>query len=84
MCSMQHFWLLMFIVCGVKSALQDDYKSIETNNGFVRGKRGTTLFDNISYYSFKGIPYAKAPTGSLRFKVNTWVICITIVGIKED
>lgn len=62
---------LIFIICGVNSALHDDYKTVETNNGLVRGKRGTTLLDNIQYYSFKGIPYAKSPTGSLRFKVNT-------------
>lgn len=67
----QLLWLLIFIVFGFNSALQDEYKTIETNNGLVRGKRGTTLLDNISYYSFKGIPYAKAPTRSSRFKVNT-------------
>lgn len=70
MCFMQIFWLLIFTVYDVNSTLHDDYKTIETNYGLVRGKRGTTLLDNIPYYSFRGIPYAKAPTGSLRFKVT--------------
>lgn len=40
---------------------------IETRLGKVRGKLATShLGDN--YYSFQGIPYAKAPVGSLRFK----------------
>lgn len=64
------FWILIFILIDITGALHDDYRTIETNNGFVRGKRGTALFNHISYYSFKGIPYAKAPVGGLRFKVN--------------
>lgn len=69
-CCMQLFWLSTLIFCDVTSASNGYIKTIETNSGPVRGRRGTTLLDNISYYSFKGIPYAKAPTGSLRFKVN--------------
>lgn len=66
----QLLWLSIFILIDFTCALHDDYRTIETNSGFVRGKRGTTLFNHISYYSFKGIPYAKAPIGTLRFKVN--------------
>lgn len=66
----QILWILVFICIDIASASHDDYKTIETKNGLVRGKRGTTLFDHISYYSFKGIPYAKPPIGTLRFKVN--------------
>ncbi|XP_044745324.1 uncharacterized protein LOC123307172 [Coccinella septempunctata] len=40
---------------------------VETALGKVRGKMVTShVGDN--YYSFQGIPYAKAPVGSLRFK----------------
>lgn len=46
-----------------------EYKIIETNNGLVRGRRNETLLNKVSYYSFKGIPYAKPPIGHLRFKV---------------
>lgn len=45
------------------------YKIIETMNGPVRGQNAETLFDGKKYYSYRGIPYAKAPTGDLRFKV---------------
>lgn len=46
------------------------HKVIETNNGKVRGVRKTTLIQKLDFYSFKGIPYAKSPTGELRFKVK--------------
>lgn len=46
---------------------------VETRNGPLNGElvRGA---DDIEYYSFKGIPYAKPPLGELRFKVsaNVW------------
>lgn len=40
---------------------------IETTGGLVRGERlSCGLFCN--YFSFKGIPYGKAPVGQLRFR----------------
>lgn len=47
-----------------------DVFTVETKNGRVRGKLNETLFDKKYYYSFRGIPYGKAPVGDLRFKVN--------------
>lgn len=49
---------------------KDDLKVFETNDGKVRGIRQTTLLKKVDFYSFKGIPYAKSPTGELRFKVS--------------
>lgn len=47
-----------------------DFKVVQTENGFVRGKKLWTLFAEKPYYSFKGIRYAKAPVNELRFKVK--------------
>lgn len=64
--------LLLFqvtlILIGVAQAYEK-YKIVETDNGQIRGVRNVTLLNGHIFYSFKGIPYAKAPTGSLRFKV---------------
>lgn len=46
-----------------------EFRIIKTENGLVRGKKELTLFDQRAYYSFKGIPYGRAPVGELRFKV---------------
>lgn len=44
--------------------------TIETESGRVRGKQNSTLFENKLFYSFRGIPFAKPPINDLRFKVN--------------
>lgn len=51
---------------------KSDYKIVDTSYGQIRGARKTTLIKNIDFYSFKGIPYAKSPTGDLRFKVSVF------------
>lgn len=65
--------LLLFqtalILLGVAEAYEK-YKIVETDDGPIRGVRNFTLLNGMPFYSYKGIPYAKAPTGELRFKVN--------------
>lgn len=41
---------------------------VDTNYGPVRGLKRTSVVGD-QYISFRGIPYAKAPIGDLRFKV---------------
>lgn len=36
----------------------------------IRGQTQQTLFENRTYFDFKGVPYAEAPIGDLRFKVS--------------
>lgn len=50
--------------------LYSDTIVVNTITGQVRGLKAVTLFESKSYYSFKGIPYAKPPLGDLRFKVS--------------
>lgn len=63
----QAYLLCIWLICDVKADIE--YKVVDTNNGQVRGASGITLLKNITFYSFKGIPYAKPPIGDLRFKV---------------
>ncbi|KAJ8723117.1 hypothetical protein PYW08_003029 [Mythimna loreyi] len=41
---------------------------VNLNQGQLRGEQLVTVTGESTYYSFKGIPYAKPPIGSLRFK----------------
>ena len=45
---------------------------VNVAQGQLRGEHLTTVTGKSTYYSFKGIPYAKPPVGSLRFKVNKY------------
>lgn len=61
-------FVTLFIAVNCVSA--DHYKTVETLNGLVRGVQNKTLLKGVSFYAFKGIPYAKPPIGDLRFKVK--------------
>lgn len=70
MCS---FIAAVVLTCFVLYAKCEEERIIETNNGLVRGLSQTTLINNVDYYAFKGIPYAKTPIADLRFKVRFFV-----------
>lgn len=64
-----------FIIIGILSIILNicgsDNVELTIKQGTVSGLEENTIFQEKSYYSFKGIPYAKPPTGELRFKVST-------------
>jgi carboxylesterase type B len=43
--------------------------SVGVAQGELQGRK-TVAASGTTYYSFKGIPYAKPPLGSLRFRVS--------------
>lgn len=65
--------LCLMVFAFVNCSCDDEisaYKTIEMHDGIVRGRLNYTLFRNVSYYSFLGIPYAEKPINGLRFKVG--------------
>ena len=66
---------LFFIISLSATALSnvlptEEYLTVRTDCGVVRGRSEVTLLEKRTFYAFKGIPYAKPPIGELRFKVN--------------
>lgn len=72
------FHLLSILILGVvlcdaeieNNGQTNEYKLVETSSGVIRGTVNETLFKQKRYFAFRGIPYAQAPIGSLRFKVG--------------
>ena len=60
----------MSIVTSENVEIDEQFCTIEIEDGRVRGKQSRTLFENEVFYSFRGIPFAKPPINDLRFKVN--------------
>lgn len=63
------YFYFALVIATESSNNDDEFCTIGTNSGRVRGKRNQTLYDETRYYSFRGIPFGKAPIGDLRFKV---------------
>lgn len=77
----------LFLICIVTNAVADDineYRIVETNTGQIRGIRKTSMLKKTDFYSFKGIPYAKAPIGHLRFKVSLLHCCSFFLTFFRD
>lgn len=53
-----------------RSKAMRTWRTVQTKSGAIRGAQQTTLLKGVDYYAFKGIPYAKAPIGDLRFRVS--------------
>lgn len=51
-----------------KKTMSQDLPIVLTSYGPVRGRKRTSV-NQVDFYSFQGIPYAKPPIGELRFKV---------------
>lgn len=54
--------LLQLIKC-------DEFKTIEIENGLIRGQILKSIFLKSDYFAFRGIPYAKPPVANLRFEI---------------
>ena len=79
-CSFGFVFICVFVsaYCDTNGNARNDEVTVTVNtvNGQVRGHREYTLFDHKLFYSFKGIPYAQPPVGSLRFKVGFEIFCL--------
>lgn len=64
------FYFVVFTFMHCECGISNEYKSVETYDGIVRGQLKQTLIRNVSYYAFLGIPYAEKPINELRFKVR--------------
>lgn len=58
-------FVVFCFLCTVTSSENDPWRLVQLSQGAVRGYKDPDL----EIFSFYGIPYAKAPTGTDRFKV---------------
>lgn len=64
--------LIILVVLAVKFYPNDKpnmFKTVQTKDGGIRGKRFQTAYKNRPYFAFRGMRYGKPPIGDLRFKV---------------
>lgn len=64
-------WITLLIWSG-EANNEDQFRVVHTRYGDIRGKQNVTLFNEKVYYSYRGIPYGKAPVNELRFKVGIY------------
>lgn len=66
----------------VPGAAAETAPELDIAQGRLRGSIGSS-YAGLPYYSFQGIPYAKPPTGQLRFKVSSQRADCEFVDIKS-
>uniref|UniRef100_A0AAR5PZ01 Carboxylesterase type B domain-containing protein n=1 Tax=Dendroctonus ponderosae TaxID=77166 RepID=A0AAR5PZ01_DENPD len=62
--------LLILMLClgyQISVATCEETVEITIPDGTIRGQVNSTVRENVTFYSFRGIPYAKPPVGNLRF-----------------
>lgn len=73
-CTDIFFFVILFIVTECtylnQTKSNQDFCTIQTKSGKIRGQLNWTLFENTRFYSFRGVPFAKPPIGKFRFKVS--------------
>lgn len=65
------FLLINSFIFLAVSGVEEKCKVINCKNGLIRGTESRSMLQNVTFCSYKGIPYGKAPVGELRFKVNS-------------
>ena len=71
--------LVLAVIAWAALAMAEEM-TVKVEKGNVKGVRIDHDFGQY-YYSFRGIRYAQAPTGKLRFKVSTFLNSISMMNI---
>lgn len=72
-------WAAFSIVYCAPSSSSIEPPIVRTKSGELIGTHATTLLDQRKFLSFRGIPYAQPPIGSLRFRVSYIIIWMPLL-----
>jgi hypothetical protein len=62
-------FIFVFLLFILGSLASESVPIVQIHEGAIRGTTLTSVRSNRTFFAFMGIPYAKPPTGDLRFKV---------------
>lgn len=65
---------LFLTICIIKQSICDETVEVSLKQGGLVGKVEKTLYKKQDYVSFRGVPFAEAPIGELRFQVSIKVL----------
>lgn len=66
---------ILFIIWALRCVANEDLM-VEVEQGTLFGITKTNRITNESYYAFLGVPYARSPVRSDRFKVSIVIIIL--------
>ena len=71
------YFFIILLNLADRGLSKKDFSVIETKYGKIEGTQDKSAWTQRSFYEFRGVPYAVAPVGELRFEVLKHILIMT-------